>query len=81
MYHFWLIALALAAAIPPAAAQTSVPAPVERDFVVRNLTFQNDESLPELTLPISDETRGHGTHSLPAMWGRELSTFLEGVRR
>lgn len=50
MHHFWLIALALAAAVPPAAAQTSVPAPVERDFVVRNFTFANGESLPELTL-------------------------------
>jgi homoserine O-acetyltransferase len=32
-------------------------------------------------LPISDQTRGHGTHSLPAIWGRHVSDFLRGVRR
>jgi homoserine O-acetyltransferase len=32
-------------------------------------------------LPITDQTRGHGTHSLPAVWGSELASFLETVRR
>ncbi len=27
-------------------------------------------------LPITDQTRGHGTHSLPAIWGGELQKFL-----
>jgi len=27
-------------------------------------------------LPISDETRGHGTHSLPAVWGEYLKELL-----
>jgi len=27
-------------------------------------------------IPISDETRGHGTHSLPAVWGSYLAAFL-----
>ncbi len=27
-------------------------------------------------LPITDETRGHGTHSLPAVWGRYLAELL-----
>lgn len=27
-------------------------------------------------LPITDETRGHGTHSLPAIWAPELIKFL-----
>jgi homoserine O-acetyltransferase len=27
-------------------------------------------------IPISDETRGHGTHSLPAIWGRYLGELL-----
>jgi homoserine O-acetyltransferase len=27
-------------------------------------------------IPISDKTRGHGTHSLPAVWGEYLRTFL-----
>ena len=27
-------------------------------------------------IPTSDETRGHGTHSLPAVWGRYLEEFL-----
>lgn len=32
-------------------------------------------------LPISDDTRGHGTHSLPAIWGAYVSDFLKAVRR
>jgi homoserine O-acetyltransferase len=31
-------------------------------------------------IPISDETRGHGTHSQPAIWGAELARFLETLR-
>jgi len=31
-------------------------------------------------LPITDETRGHGTHSIPAIWGGELVKFLAGLR-
>ena len=27
-------------------------------------------------IPISDATRGHGTHSLPAVWGAQLREFL-----
>ena len=30
-------------------------------------------------LPITDETRGHGTHSLPAIWGEELRKFIGGL--
>ena len=30
-------------------------------------------------LPITDETRGHGTHSLPAIWGEELRRFIAGL--
>lgn len=29
-----------------------------------------------ILLPISDQTRGHGTHSLPAVWGGYLKEFL-----
>ena len=29
-----------------------------------------------LMLPITPETRGHGTHSLPRVWGRHLADFL-----
>lgn len=28
-------------------------------------------------IPISDQTRGHGTHSLPAVWGKYLAEFLQ----
>jgi len=28
-------------------------------------------------IPTSDRTRGHGTHSLPALWGRYLADFLK----
>jgi homoserine O-acetyltransferase len=30
-------------------------------------------------IPTSDQTRGHGTHSLPAVWGRYLSEFLDNL--
>jgi len=32
-----------------------------------------------ILLPITDETRGHGTHSLPAIWGEELRGFIAGL--
>jgi len=32
-------------------------------------------------LPISDKTRGHGTHSLPAIWKGYLADFLSGIER
>lgn len=31
-------------------------------------------------LPITDETRGHGTHSLPAIWKPYLAEFLAGLK-
>ena len=30
-------------------------------------------------IPISDQTRGHGTHTLPAVWKSELVRFLTGI--
>ena len=30
-------------------------------------------------IPTSDQTRGHGTHSLPAVWGSYLKEFLESL--
>jgi homoserine O-acetyltransferase/O-succinyltransferase len=32
-------------------------------------------------IPTSEQTRGHGTHTLPAVWGDRLATFLATVRR
>ena len=32
-----------------------------------------------ILIPTSDQTRGHGTHSLPAIWGRHLSDFLNDL--
>jgi homoserine O-acetyltransferase len=40
---------------------------------VRRATF--------VLIPISEQTRGHGTHTLPAVWGEHLATFLATVRR
>jgi homoserine O-acetyltransferase len=31
-------------------------------------------------IPISDQTRGHGTHSLPPIWSDELRSFLEELK-
>jgi homoserine O-acetyltransferase len=34
-----------------------------------------------ILLPITAETRGHGTHSLPAIWGRHLAELLAASER
>jgi homoserine O-acetyltransferase len=34
-----------------------------------------------LLLPITDATRGHGTQSIPAIWGSAVADFLKTVRR
>jgi hypothetical protein len=31
-------------------------------------------------IPKSETTRGHGTHSLPAIWGDELVRFMKELR-
>ena len=30
-----------------------------------------------ILIPTSDQTRGHGTHSLPAIWGKYLTELLD----
>jgi len=32
-----------------------------------------------ILLPITDQTRGHGTHSLPTVWGSYLAEFLKDL--
>jgi len=32
-----------------------------------------------ILLPITDQTRGHGTHSLPAVWSNYLAEFLKDL--
>jgi homoserine O-acetyltransferase len=34
-----------------------------------------------ILLPITERTRGHGTHSLPAIWKGYLADFLDGLPR
>jgi homoserine O-acetyltransferase/O-succinyltransferase len=34
-----------------------------------------------ILLSITDQTRGHGTHTLPAIWGAQLGEFLSTVRK
>jgi homoserine O-acetyltransferase/O-succinyltransferase len=31
-------------------------------------------------VPVSEQTRGHGTHSLPAVWGKYLEEFLRDLQ-
>ena len=33
-----------------------------------------------ILIPTSDQTRGHGTHSIPAIWGKYVEEFLRGLR-
>ena len=32
-----------------------------------------------LLIPISERTRGHGSHSAPGLWRDKLSAFLAGL--
>jgi homoserine O-acetyltransferase len=32
-----------------------------------------------ILIPTSDQTRGHGTHSLPTVWGKYLREFMDGL--
>ena len=32
-----------------------------------------------ILIPTSDQTRGHGTHSLPAIWGNYLGELLKQI--
>ena len=54
--------------------------------------FVNPPELPMMTdliarvkrgrfilIPVSDQTRGHGTHSQPAIWGKYLDEFLKSL--
>ena len=34
-----------------------------------------------MLIPISDQTRGHGTHTYPAVWGKYLEEFLSATPR
>jgi homoserine O-acetyltransferase len=34
-----------------------------------------------ILLPITDETRGHGTHTIPAIWGKHLGELLAATER
>ncbi|MFX5998995.1 hypothetical protein ABTF05_21680, partial [Acinetobacter baumannii] len=34
-----------------------------------------------ILLPITSETRGHGTHSLPKIWGNYLKELLEETQK
>jgi homoserine O-acetyltransferase/O-succinyltransferase len=34
-----------------------------------------------ILIPVSDETRGHGTHSVLAIWGKYLAQLLEESKK
>jgi len=34
-----------------------------------------------ILIPISDQTRGHGTHSMPSIWGPYLAEFLKMIEK
>ena len=68
-----------------------VPYSVSSDYTIRNFRFGSGETLPELRIhyrtvgtprrdakliPTGPETRGHGTHSWPAVWQEHLKKFL-----
>ncbi len=50
--------------------------PPEVDYFARE-AIQKVTNSRFVLLPITDETRGHGTHTLPAIWGKYLEEFLQ----
>lgn len=51
--------------------------PPELDNVAPSVAKLNGSRF--VLIPISDRTRGHGTHSLPAIWGDHLRDFLAAL--
>jgi homoserine O-acetyltransferase len=51
------------------------------ELPMMEMLIKNVKRSTFVLLPISDRTRGHGTHTLPAIWGNHLATFLSSVRR
>ena len=51
--------------------------PPELDIVERLMTRVKNGTF--VMIPISEKTRGHGTHSLPAVWGDYLRDFLAAL--
>jgi homoserine O-acetyltransferase/O-succinyltransferase len=43
--------------------------------------IQNVKRGSFVLIPISDATRGHGTHTIPAIWGDHLAAFLATIRK
>jgi homoserine O-acetyltransferase len=53
--------------------------PPELGIAEREITRVKDGRF--ILLPITDQTRGHGTHSLPAIWGSYLAEFMHSLGR
>ncbi len=53
--------------------------PPELGIAEREITRVKDGRF--ILLPITDQTRGHGTHSLPAIWGPYLAELLHSLGR
>jgi homoserine O-acetyltransferase len=53
--------------------------PPELGIAEREITRVKDGRF--VLLPITDQTRGHGTHSLPAIWGSYLAELLHSLGR
>ena len=48
-----------------------------RVVVLSDGLWRNRYAADPVLIPISDQTRGHGTHSLPAIWKQHLAQLLE----
>ena len=64
----WLACAALL--IARGAIAADYPEPIEHDFIARDFRFSGGETLPEPT------TRGHGTHTMAAVWKDHLAKLL-----
>jgi len=55
--------------------------PPELDTAPKSIARVQDKQSRFILLPITDQTRGHGTHSLPAIWGPYLGELLKSLGR
>jgi homoserine O-acetyltransferase len=75
----WIVALLLAAPLYAINSADDQVNPPELDLMEREIAKVKQGRY--ILIPISDRTRGHGTHSLPAVWGAYLRELLEKTGR
>ncbi len=71
--------LAILASATAQAAVPNFPAPIEGNYTIPNIVEREIGKVKHakfILLPITSQTRGHGTHTLPLVWQKYLGQLL-----